>query len=132
MNYKFVFFGDYNMTIKNILIVDDSAFMRAIIRKVLEKNNFVVIAEAGDGAEAVELYNKHKPDLVFMDVVMPNMDGVTAVKNIVAGDSNAKVVMCSSAGQQAIVKESIDAGAIGFITKPFQEGKILDEIAGAE
>ncbi len=118
--------------IKNIMLVDDSAFMRTIIKNVLTKNGYSIIGEAENGKIAVELYSKLKPDVVFMDVVMPEMNGIESVKNIKANDPNAKIIMCSSSGQQAVVMEAINAGARGFITKPFQEAKILDELSRAD
>ncbi len=118
--------------IKNVMLVDDSAFMRTIIKNVLVKNGYSIVGEAENGKIAVDLYSKLKPDVVFMDVVMPEMNGIESVKNIKANDPNAKIIMCSSSGQQAVVMEAINAGARGFITKPFQEAKILDELSRAE
>ena len=96
--------------IKNIMLVDDSAFMRTIIKNVLTKNGYSIIGEAENGKIAVELYSKLKPDVVFMDVVMPEMNGIESVKNIKANDPNARIIMCSSSGQQAVVMEAINAG----------------------
>ena len=100
---------------KNILICDDAAFMRMMIKDILSKNGYTVAGEAENGVKAVEKYNELKPDLVLMDITMPEMDGIQALKNIKAADSGAKVIMCSAMGQQAMVIESIQAGAKDFI-----------------
>jgi len=118
--------------IKNVLLVDDSAFMRTLIKNILKKNGYNVVGEAENGKKGVELYFKLNPDIVFMDVVMPEMNGIDCVKNIKAKDPKAKILMCSSSGQQAVVMDAINAGARGFITKPFQESKILDELSRAD
>lgn len=110
---------------KNVLIVDDGAFMRVLIKGMLEKNNYVVIGEADDGAKGVELYKKLRPDLVTMDITMPHMDGITALREIIAFDSEANVVMVSAMGQENLVKESILAGAKSFVLKPFDESGLL-------
>ena len=106
---------------KNILICDDAAFMRMMIKDILTKNGYNVAGEAENGAKAVEKYNELKPDLVLMDITMPEMDGIQALKNIKAADSNAMVIMCSAMGQQAMVIESIQAGAKDFIVKPSRQ-----------
>ena len=113
---------------KRVLIVDDAVVMRMMIKGILSKNGFEVGGEAQNGVEAVEKYKQLQPDLVTMDMVMPEMDGITAVKQIVASDPNAKIIMCTSMGQQALVVEAIQAGAKSFITKPFQPPKILETI----
>jgi two-component system, chemotaxis family, chemotaxis protein CheY len=113
---------------KRVLIVDDAVVMRMMIKGILSKNGYDVVGEAQNGLEAVEKYRALTPDLVTMDMVMPEMDGITAVKQIVASDPNAKIVMCTSMGQQALVVEAIQAGAKSFITKPFQPPKILETI----
>lgn len=113
---------------KKILIVDDAAFMRMMLRDILTKNGFEVVGEAKDGLEAVEQYNKLRPDLVTMDVTMPNMDGVQAVKAIRQLDPNAKIIMCSAMGQKSVVMDSVLAGAKDFIIKPFQTEKVLEAI----
>ena len=105
---------------KNVLICDDAAFMRMMIKDILSKNGYNVAGEAENGAKAVEKYNELKPDLVLMDITMPEMDGIQALKNIKAGDANACVIMCSAMGQQAMVIEAIQAGAKDFIVKPLQ------------
>jgi two-component system chemotaxis response regulator CheY len=116
------------MDAKRVLIVDDAVVMRMMIKGILSKNGYEVVGEAQNGLEAVEKYQELKPDLVTMDMVMPEMDGISAVKQIVASDPNAKVIMCTSMGQQALVVEAIQAGAKSFITKPFQPPKILETI----
>ncbi|MBM7094184.1 MULTISPECIES: response regulator [Alteribacter] len=111
-----------------VLIVDDAAFMRMMIKDILSKNNYEVVAEAQDGQQAVELYKEHKPDLVTMDITMPEMDGITALKEIKGFDGDAKVIMCSAMGQQAMVIDAIQAGAKDFIVKPFQAERVLEAI----
>lgn len=113
---------------KNILIVDDAAFMRMMIKDILTKNGYNVAGEAENGAKAFEKYNEIKPDLVLMDITMPEVDGIQALKNIKAADSNAKVIMCSAMGQQAMVIEAIQAGAKDFIVKPFQPDRVLEAV----
>ena len=113
---------------KNILICDDAAFMRMMIKDILSKNGYTVAGEAENGVRAVEKYNELKPDLVLMDITMPEMDGIQALKNIKAADSGAKVIMCSAMGQQAMVIESIQAGAKDFIVKPFQADRVLEAV----
>ena len=113
---------------KNILICDDAAFMRMMIKDILTKNGYNVVGEAENGAKGVERYNSLKPDLVLMDITMPEMDGIQALKAIKAADGNAKVIMCSAMGQQAMVIESIQAGAKDFIVKPFQADRVLEAV----
>lgn len=113
---------------KRILIVDDAAFMRMMIKDILTKNGYEVVAEAGNGQEAVELYNEHRPDLVTMDITMPEMDGISSLKAIREIDPEAKVIMCSAMGQQAMVIDAIQAGAKDFIVKPFQAERVLEAV----
>ena len=113
---------------KNILICDDAAFMRMMIKDILTKNGYNVAGEAENGRIAVEKYAEVKPDLVMMDITMPEMDGIQALKNIKAADSGAKVIMCSAMGQQAMVIESIQSGAKDFIVKPFQADRVLEAV----
>ncbi|RPF42942.1 two-component system chemotaxis response regulator CheY [Thermodesulfitimonas autotrophica] len=110
---------------KRVLIVDDAAFMRMMIKNILTKNGYEVVGEAENGMAAVELYKQLKPDLVTMDITMPEMDGIAGVKAIRAVDPNAKIIMVSAMGQQAMVMEAIQAGAKDFIVKPFQQERIL-------
>src|SRR5262245_41080136 len=112
---------------RKVLIVDDALFMRSMIRDILVKDGgYEVIGEAQNGSEAVEKYRALKPDLVTMDIVMPEMDGIEAVRQIVADDPDATIVMCSALGQEALVIESIAAGARDFIVKPFSSEKVQD------
>ena len=113
---------------KNILIVDDAAFMRMMIKDILTKNGYTVAGEAENGAKAVEKYNELKPDLVLMDITMPEKDGIQALKGIKANDPNANVIMCSAMGQQAMVIEAIQSGAKDFIVKPFQAERVLEAV----
>lgn len=116
---------------KNILVCDDAAFMRMMIKDILTKNGYNVVAEAENGAKAVEKYQETKPDLVLMDITMPEMDGIQALKKIKSIDPNASVVMCSAMGQQAMVIESIQSGARDFIVKPFQPDRVLEAVKKA-
>ncbi|MGN7470222.1 MULTISPECIES: response regulator [Brevibacillus] len=111
-----------------VLIVDDAAFMRMMIKEILSKNGYSVVGEASDGAQAVEKYKELGPDLVTMDITMPEMDGITALKEIKKLDPNARVIMCSAMGQQAMVIDAIQAGAKDFIVKPFQADRVLEAI----
>ena len=113
---------------KNILICDDAAFMRMMIKDILTKNGYNVIGEAENGAVAVDKYSELKPDLVLMDITMPEMDGIQALKKIKEKDSAASVIMCSAMGQQAMVIESIQSGAKDFIVKPFQADRVLEAV----
>ena len=113
---------------KNILIVDDAAFMRMMIKDILTKNGYNVIAEAENGLKAIDKYNETKPDLVLMDITMPEMDGLQALKKIKGADANAKIIMCSAMGQQAMVIDSIQSGAKDFIVKPFQAERVLEAV----
>ena len=113
---------------KNILICDDAAFMRMMIKDILSKNGYNVVGEAENGAVAVDKYSELKPDLVLMDITMPEMDGIQALKKIKEKDSAASVIMCSAMGQQAMVIESIQAGAKDFIVKPFQADRVLEAV----
>ena len=113
---------------KNILIVDDAALMRMMIKDILTKNGYNVIGEAENGAKAFEKYNELKPDLVLMDITMPEVDGIAALKKIKGADPNALIIMCSAMGQQAMVIEAIQGGAKDFIVKPFQPDRVLEAV----
>ncbi len=113
---------------KNILICDDAAFMRMMIKDILTKNGYNIAGEAENGLKAVEKYNETKPDLVLMDITMPEMDGIQALKKIKEADANACVIMCSAMGQQAMVIEAIQSGAKDFIVKPFQAERVLEAV----
>ena len=116
---------------KGILIVDDAAFMRMMIKDVLTTNGLEVIGEAENGLKAVEKFKELDPELTIMDITMPEMDGIQAVKEIKAIDNNAKVIMCSAMGQQAMVIEAIQAGAKDFIVKPFQADRVIEAVKKA-
>lgn len=113
---------------KRILLVDDSSFMRNMIKRILNKNGFTIVGEANNGLDGVKKYKELHPDIVMMDVVMDKMTGVDAVKEIKQYDPNAIVIMCTSMGQQCILQEALDNGARDFVIKPFHEGKLLDTI----
>ena len=111
-----------------ILVVDDAAFMRMMIKDILSKNGFEIVGEAADGIQAIEKYKETMPDLVTMDITMPEMDGITALKEIKKMNPSAKVIMCSAMGQQSMVIDAIQAGARDFIVKPFQADRVLEAI----
>ncbi len=111
-----------------ILIVDDAAFMRMVIKDILVKAGYEVAGEAADGKEAIHLYRTLKPELVLLDITMPEMDGVDALKKIMQEDRNAKVIMCSALGQSSMVIECIQAGAKDYIVKPFQADRVIESI----
>ncbi len=113
---------------KKVLLVDDAKFMRMMLMNILKPKGYEIVGEARDGLEAIEMYRKYKPDLVTMDIVMPHMDGIEAVRRITAEDSNAKIIMVTAIGQESKVKEAIEAGAKGYIVKPFQAPQVLEEI----
>ncbi len=110
---------------KTVLIVDDAAFMRLSIKNMLSKNGYVVVGEAENGQVAVQKYTELKPEIVTMDITMPEMDGLSALKAIRAIDPNACVVMLSAMGQQAMVKDAVLLGAKGFVVKPFKEETVI-------
>lgn len=112
-----------------ILVVDDAAFMRKVIKDTLSKAGYTDLHEAVDGANAVEQFNALKPDLVLMDITMPNMDGLEALKAIRAADSNANVVMCSAMGQESMVMDAVRSGAKDFIVKPFKPDRVLKTVS---
>ena len=113
---------------KNILICDDAAFMRMMIKDILTKNGYNVVGEAENGVKAIEAYSDCNPDLVLMDITMPEMNGIDAVKAIKALDPSVKIVMVSAMGQQPMVIEAIQAGANDFIVKPFQAERVLEAV----
>ena len=109
---------------KKVMIVDDAAFMRLNLKNIIEEMGFKIIAEAENGIEAVDKYKEYNPDLVTMDITMPEMDGISATKQITSIDDNAKVLVCSAMGQQSLVIDAIEAGAKDFIVKPFERNRI--------
>ena len=115
-----------------VLIVDDAMFMRMMLKNILEKNGITVVGEAGNGREAFEKYKELKPDVVTLDITMPEVDGLQAIKNIRAYDDKAKVIMCSAMGQQAMVLDAIKSGAIDFIVKPFDPDRVLNALSKAK
>ncbi len=114
-----------------ILIVDDASFMRMMIKDILTKNGYEVLGEAENGLQAVEKFKELSPDLVIMDITMPEMNGIEAVKEIKKIDSDATIVMCSAMGQQTMVIEAIQAGAKDFIVKPFQADRVIEAVSKA-
>lgn len=111
-----------------ILITDDALFMRVTLKNILTQNGYEVVGEAQNGRESVELYQKLRPDLVTMDITMPELDGISALKEIKASDPNAKVIMCTAMGQKNMVVEAIQAGAKDFIVKPFQPERVIEAV----
>lgn len=114
-----------------ILVVDDNAFMRSNLRSVLTSAGFEVVAEAADGLEAISMYQSSGPDLVTLDITMPNMDGVQALRELRSLDPEARIVMVSALGQEALVVEAITAGAADFVVKPFQPQRVVDAVTKA-
>jgi two-component system chemotaxis response regulator CheY len=111
-----------------ILLVDDTTFMRRMLRDILVRAGFEVSAEASNGRQAVEAYRQARPDLVIMDITMPEMDGVAAVREIAGADPAARIVMCSALGQQELIVEALEAGARDFVVKPFVPEKVLEAV----
>jgi len=116
------------MSDKTVLLVDDAAFMRMMLKDILTKNGYEVVGEAENGVKAIEKYKELKPKLVILDITMPEMNGIDAAKGIKAADPGALIIMCSAMGQQAMVIESIQAGARDFIVKPFQAERVLEAV----
>lgn len=119
------------MSAKKILIADDAMFMRAMLKDVLSKGGYQIVGEASNGKEAAEKVKTLSPDLVTMDITMPEVDGITGVKLIREFDPNVKIIMCSAMGQQAMVIEAISAGACDFIVKPFDADRVLKSVRKA-
>jgi two-component system chemotaxis response regulator CheY len=113
---------------KKVLVVDDAAFMRVSIKNMLTKNGYEVIGEAENGKIAIQKYQELSPDIVTMDITMPEMDGLASLKKILETDSSANVVMVSAMGQESMVREAVQSGAKGFIVKPFKEDAILSAL----
>jgi len=113
---------------KRVLIVDDAAFMRVSIKNMLSRHDYEIVGEAENGKVAIIKYQELKPDIVTMDITMPEMDGLTSLKEILALDPSANVIMVSAMGQESMVREAVLAGAKGFIVKPFKEDTILSAL----
>ncbi len=117
-----------NVALK-VLIADDALFMRNLLKDILEKSGFEVVAEATNGKEAVDLYREHNPDLVTMDIVMPLKSGIEALEEIIKENPEARVVMCSALGQESLVLEAVQCGAKDFIVKPFKEERVVEVVS---
>ena len=113
---------------KKIMIVDDAAFMRMMLKDILTEAGYEIAGEVEDGKDVVSKYRELSPDLITMDIIMSEMDGISAVKELIKEEHDAKVLMVSAMGQHSLVKEAIDAGARGFIVKPFNPEKVLEEV----
>ncbi|MGM0471495.1 MAG: response regulator [Bacillota bacterium] len=113
---------------RSVLIADDASFMRMLIKDILTDTDYEVIGEAETGKEAVKLYQQLLPDVVTMDITMPNMDGITAIKKILTVDKSANIVVCSAVDQQSVIKEAIQAGAKDFIPKPLHRDRVIKTI----
>jgi two-component system chemotaxis response regulator CheY len=109
-----------------VLIVDDALFMRNMLRNIFSESGFDIVGEAQNGNEAIEMYQQLKPDLVTMDIVMPELNGIEALKQIMSVDSGAKIVICSALGQETLIMEALEAGARDFIVKPFKPPKVIE------
>jgi two-component system chemotaxis response regulator CheY len=112
----------------NVIIADDLKFIKLVLRQLVEKAGFRVVGEASNGEEAVELYQDKRPDVVLMDITMPKMDGLTALKKILELDPEAKIIMCSALGQQSLIVQALQLGAKDFIVKPFREERVITAI----
>ena len=116
---------------KNIMIVDDAMFMRRMLKDILVRNGYNIIGEAENGQVAIQRYKELKPDLVTMDITMPDMNGIEALGRIKADFPNAKIIMCSAMGQQNMVVDAMQSGAVDFIVKPFQVDRVLEAVRKA-
>ena len=115
----------------NVLIVDDLAFIKIVLRDIIEKAGFRVIGEASNGEQAISQYQNTRPDVVLMDITMPGMDGLTALKKIREIDSEARIIICSALGQQQLIVQAIQLGAKDFIVKPFQPQRVVSALKKA-
>lgn len=114
-----------------VLIADDAVMMRAMLRDILVEQNFEIVGEAANGVEAVEKFKELQPDLVTMDIVMPLKSGIEATREIMEIESGARIIMCSALGQEALVTEALEAGALDFVVKPFQADDVLKVVRKA-
>ena len=114
---------------KTVLIVDDAAFMRMMLKDILTKNGFTVVGEGINGVDAIEKYKELKPDIVTLDITMPEMDGLEALKELRRRGNSTPVIMCTAMGQQAMVMDAIQNGAKDFIVKPFQADRVIEAIS---
>ncbi|MGO9307964.1 MAG: response regulator [Spirochaetia bacterium] len=115
----------------NVLIVDDLAFIKIVLRDIIEKAGFRVVGEASNGEQAITMYQDTRPDVVLMDITMPGMDGLTALKKIREIDAAARVIICSALGQQQLIVQAIQLGAKDFIVKPFQPRRVVSALKKA-
>lgn len=113
---------------KRILIADDAAFIRMMLTKILTEAGYEIAGEAKNGAEAVKRYKELKPDLVTLDITMPEMNGLSALKAIMQFDPSAKVLMCTAMGQKSLITEAIEVGAVGFLIKPFDDIQVVEMV----
>lgn len=113
---------------KKVLIVDDALFMRTMLRDIFASTDWQIVAEAENGKQAIEEYKIHRPDLVTMDIVMPEMGGIDALKQILSDDPDASIVVCSALGQKNLILDAVNAGAKDFIVKPFQRTQVLEVV----
>ncbi len=116
------------MVSHTVLVCDDAVFMRSMVSDILLQAGFQIVGEAENGAQAVEKYKSLRPDLVTMDIIMPEMGGIEAVREITRFDPEARILMCSAMGQQALVDEAVQAGAKDFVVKPFQPSRVLEAV----
>ena len=116
---------------KNVLIVDDAPVIRLLLRNILEKNGFVIVGEAGDGGEACEMYQALSPDVVTMDITMPDVNGIEGVKKILAINPEAKIIMITAIDQRKFLQEAIKAGATDYIVKPFEDDRVISALEKA-
>lgn len=112
----------------NVAIVDDLAFIKLVLRDLIEKAGFRVVGEASNGEEAIELFQDKRPDVLLLDITMPKMDGITTLKKLLEIDPKANIIMCSALGQQRLIVEAIQLGAKDFIVKPFRPERVISSI----
>ncbi len=113
---------------KRILLADDAAFMRMMLKNILTPEGYEIVGEANNGKEAVQMFKDLKPDMLIMDMIMPELGGIDAIKQIIAEFPDANILICSAIGQQTLVIEAIQAGAKDYIVKPFDEGSVLETV----